>query len=77
MTAVEDLCRKIRSELCGLKEGVRFNRDSCDEMKRIDYDVKEITKEAKWLTEKTQKLRSGNRRQMLTLEELKRYQRAP
>lgn len=51
---IEDLRREIRSEMRALKKSVQLTSDSCNEMKEIGRNVKELMREVKQLNETNQ-----------------------
>lgn len=76
MKAIEDLRREIRNEMRGLKDSVKYASDTCDEVKTIGQDIRELRREVKELTQINQQLRAENKKLEIRIEELEQYQRA-
>lgn len=73
--ALEDFRREIRAELRTLKESVKFCSDTCDGVKEIGSDVKELRKEMQSLVRSNHELRVENEKLSARIDELEQYQR--
>lgn len=76
MKAIDNLRREIRVELRELKDSVKYCSDTCDGVKAISTDVKELRREIQLLTKSNLELKSENQRLSKRLEELEQYQRS-
>lgn len=74
--ALEDLRRELRADLRSLKESVKFCNDTCDGVKAINDEMKELRKEILDLTKRNQELDAENFRLGARVEELEQYQRS-
>lgn len=73
--ALDDLRHEIESELRGLKDSVNYCSQSCDDLKNVADDIKELRSEIQNLTKHNQELKSENRNLTDRLEEMEQYQR--